>query len=135
MLIRGWSSDVCSSDLAATLRESTIPAATRTGVDVCLFAIGSHDHVSSSSVRFADPLGLVATVHLTQSPIWTSSRARPAARLLGGRGAIFVRFKRDLVERAVRRSEEHTSEPQSLMRIPYAVFCLKKKNLYIPHQY
>src|SRR3546814_10401970 len=25
------------------------------------------------------------------------------------------------------RSEEHTSEPQSLMRIPYAVFCLKKK--------
>src|SRR3546814_3364680 len=29
--------------------------------------------------------------------------------------------------RAVRRSEEHTSELQSLMRISYAVFCLKKK--------
>src|SRR3546814_3491213 len=28
------------------------------------------------------------------------------------------------------RSEEHTSEPQSLMRISYAVFCLKKKNNY-----
>src|SRR3546814_968995 len=28
---------------------------------------------------------------------------------------------------ALRRSEEHTSELQSLMRIPYAVFCLKKK--------
>src|SRR3546814_1112493 len=27
-----------------------------------------------------------------------------------------------------KRSEEHTSEPQSLMRISYAVFCLKKKN-------
>src|SRR3546814_1305388 len=27
---------------------------------------------------------------------------------------------------ATRRSEEHTSEPQSLMRIAYAVFCLKK---------
>src|SRR3546814_7395153 len=27
-----------------------------------------------------------------------------------------------------RRSEEHTSEPQSLMRNSYAVFCLKKKN-------
>src|SRR3546814_7175155 len=26
------------------------------------------------------------------------------------------------------RSEEHTSEPQSLMRNPYAVFCLKKNN-------
>src|SRR3546814_6059069 len=30
---------------------------------------------------------------------------------------------------AARRSEEHTSELQSLMRISYAVFCLKKKNL------
>src|SRR3546814_8297411 len=30
--------------------------------------------------------------------------------------------------RAVVRSEEHTSELQSLMRISYAVFCLKKKN-------
>src|SRR3546814_5819068 len=31
------------------------------------------------------------------------------------------------VVRRPRRSEEHTSELQSLMRIPYAVFCLKKK--------
>src|SRR3546814_2471565 len=31
-------------------------------------------------------------------------------------------------EAATARSEEHTSELQSLMRIPYAVFCLKKKN-------
>src|SRR3546814_8191693 len=30
---------------------------------------------------------------------------------------------------AVQRSEEHTSELQSLMRISYAVFCLKKNNL------
>src|SRR3546814_8568269 len=30
--------------------------------------------------------------------------------------------------RFIRRSEEHTSELQSLMRISYAVFCLKKKN-------
>src|SRR3546814_10536483 len=29
----------------------------------------------------------------------------------------------------IRRSEEHTSELQSLMRISYAVFCLKKKKL------
>src|SRR3546814_2434878 len=34
-----------------------------------------------------------------------------------------------------RRSEEHTSELQSLMRISYAVFCLKKKNYHtIPMQ-
>src|SRR3546814_9122316 len=31
------------------------------------------------------------------------------------------------------RSEEHTSELQSLMRISYAVFCLKKKNHQLPH--
>src|SRR3546814_4698403 len=31
------------------------------------------------------------------------------------------------------RSEEHTSELQSLMRISYAVFCLKKKNTNKPH--
>src|SRR3546814_9969653 len=33
-----------------------------------------------------------------------------------------------LVELLYARSEEHTSELQSLMRISYAVFCLKKKN-------
>src|SRR3546814_1086879 len=34
----------------------------------------------------------------------------------------------DPIHSAERRSEEHTSELQSLMRISYAVFCLKKKN-------
>src|SRR3546814_10034909 len=34
---------------------------------------------------------------------------------------------RDMVGAGVKRSEEHTSELQSLMRISYAVFCLKKK--------
>src|SRR3546814_10540914 len=34
----------------------------------------------------------------------------------------------DANEIKIRRSEEHTSELQSLMRISYAVFCLKKKN-------
>src|SRR3546814_9395625 len=33
-----------------------------------------------------------------------------------------------LLDHRARRSEEHTSELQSLMRISYAVFCLKKKN-------
>src|SRR3546814_7551966 len=33
----------------------------------------------------------------------------------------------------VERSEEHTSELQSLMRISYAVFCLKKKNKHNTH--
>src|SRR3546814_3610140 len=34
----------------------------------------------------------------------------------------------DVIGLVVPRSEEHTSELQSLMRISYAVFCLKKKN-------
>src|SRR3546814_1800637 len=33
------------------------------------------------------------------------------------------------LDRALPRSEEHTSELQSLMRIPYVVFCLKKKHI------
>src|SRR3546814_8689993 len=37
------------------------------------------------------------------------------------------------VRAAVERSEEHTSELQSLMRISYAVFCLKKHKYYIPN--
>src|SRR3546814_8172870 len=37
-------------------------------------------------------------------------------------------------DRAKHRSEEHTSELQSLMRISYAVFCLKKKKTHNKHQ-
>src|SRR3546814_6354407 len=46
-----------------------------------------------------------------------------------GRRAIAHRVIDDdaAAERACQRSEEHTSELQSLMRISYAVFCLKKK--------
>src|SRR3546814_9708901 len=37
--------------------------------------------------------------------------------------------------RLIVRSEEHTSELQSLMRISYAVFCLKQKNIQSNHTY
>src|SRR3546814_2935087 len=40
-----------------------------------------------------------------------------------------------LHDRLGERSEEHTSELQSLMRISYAVFCLKKKNKTIPFRH
>src|SRR3546814_5915670 len=40
----------------------------------------------------------------------------------------------DIFEEFAPRSEEHTSELQSLMRISYAVFCLKKKNNKTPNQ-
>src|SRR3546814_7894448 len=38
------------------------------------------------------------------------------------------------LRRQAARSEEHTSELQSLMRISYAVFCLKKKNTLKRHE-
>src|SRR3546814_4966193 len=41
--------------------------------------------------------------------------------------AVDHRGEDPLIERVSTRSEEHTSELQSLMRISYAVFCLKKK--------
>src|SRR3546814_8080116 len=47
-----------------------------------------------------------------------------------GRWAVF-----DLQHAHDARSEEHTSELQSLMRISYAVFCLKKKNQQITYHY
>src|SRR3546814_1486577 len=62
------------------------------------------------------------------------SRVRPF-RILDISGRLIFRIALDgfevvrlgLVEEAHGRSEEHTSELQSLMRISYAVFCLKKK--------
>src|SRR3546814_3555438 len=54
---------------------------------------------------------------LFRSPVWRLSLSHPLSRhwaILG------VRMRME-------RSEEHTSELQSLMRISYAVFCLKKK--------
>src|SRR3546814_10285211 len=47
---------------------------------------------------------------------------RPVIAPVGGVGDCRVKAQQ------FRRSEEHTSELQSLMRISYAVFCLKKKN-------
>src|SRR3546814_1261105 len=49
------------------------------------------------------------------------SSQRELADFLDGMDGFFAFFRREL------RSEEHTSELQSLMRISYAAFCLKKK--------
>src|SRR3546814_8932171 len=50
------------------------------------------------------------------------------AALEGGDALAHVAHQfRDLATAPEKRSEEHTSELQSLMRISYAVFCLKKK--------
>src|SRR3546814_7459601 len=55
--------------------------------------------------------------------IMSWGRTNGAARADRSRSAFILR----VIHCAKRRSEEHTSELQSLMRISYAVFCLKKK--------
>src|SRR3546814_3139851 len=61
----------------------------------------------------------------TLFPYTTLFRSIAGGRLL--RGARRLSTRSSGVHRPDRRSEEHTSELQSLMRISYAVFCLKKK--------
>src|SRR3546814_6799492 len=64
--------------------------------------------------------------------LFRSARSPRGARRLGGYRACGAGALEDELEqrqplRHAARSEEHTSELQSLMRISYAVFCLKKK--------
>src|SRR3546814_6359970 len=53
-----------------------------------------------------------------------------AAQAALGSGATVGDIRQYIFEHFPERSEEHTSELQSLMRISYAVFCLKKKKKY-----
>src|SRR3546814_5987551 len=99
MRISDWSSDVCSSDLRSFSR------AART------FRRRLH-----SQRRARRP------AHRT------ARRVRPTLPAhLAGVHAGAVRRGADRLPPAVARSEEHTSELQSLLRISYAVFCLQQK--------
>src|SRR3546814_9177499 len=66
------------------------------------------------------PLAFPPSAHLRRGP----ARSRCDRFLLGAGAQDYAAPGRDPPS----RSEEHTSELQSLMRISYAVFCLKKKN-------
>src|SRR3546814_6475943 len=59
---------------------------------------------------------------------WVLGNVRPLSEPIGCVGRQGFWTLPDDVADAVMRSEEHTSELQSLMRHSYAVFCLKKKN-------
>src|SRR3546814_4763070 len=114
MRISDWSSDVCSSDLLAKGQERA--AAHRAG------ARG----LDRQDVEFArDQVGACGIV---------VRRGKPALALAALGVDRHIAIVRHRHPRAARRgsplrarSEEHTSELQSLMRISYAVFCLKKK--------
>src|SRR3546814_7290157 len=98
MRISDWSSDVCSSDLPDHL-PGLYPTA--------------------DAVR-ADK----QPVDLPSDAAWRRLQGdrQCVTGYRAGQGALSIQGFESL------RSEEHTSELQSLMRISYAVFCLKKKN-------
>src|SRR3546814_10281890 len=118
MRISDWSSDVCSSDLEVNargrpLRElATLPATA--GDTVRLTVDGGLQ--SYAARRLGDHSGSVVIMDCTNGDIlaMTSMPAYDPNAFSGG-------------IRQTMRSEEHTSELQSLMRILYAVICLKKK--------
>src|SRR3546814_1594519 len=110
MRISDWSSDVCSSDLHA-------PAAT----------VGAWFGFDGDRLRRADRLAqLAGDATLLTAGIAPQREFTPEARALW---TLFIRVVQGgfAPEHRTQRSEEDTSELQSLMRISYAVFCLKKK--------
>src|SRR3546814_10159525 len=74
----------------------------------------------------ADPDNLSAPARAFYEPRWRAMAAFEMAAMGGEPLRPLFDFDED--RDIVLRSEEHTSELQSLMRISYAVFCLKKKN-------
>src|SRR3546814_4111225 len=111
MRISDWSSDVCSSDLAATPTNalSFFP---------WLSPCERHNRfVWSATAQCVRPERTIKMATFKPNYI-SSSFCYFCASSPGLRGYCQLR---------TRRSEEHTSELQSLMRISYAVFCLKKK--------
>src|SRR3546814_10357952 len=123
MRISDWSSDVCSSDLSRSRL---------TGCRYCAFdprtGLDALRPIRQPTGQFgARPPGdreLLAQALSFLGPS-RADRRRSSARSLPSCATRCVRSR--FADRTHGRSEEHTSELQSLMRISYAVFCLKKK--------
>src|SRR3546814_6650960 len=103
MLISDWSSDVCSSDLLEP----------------------EHHELARRTVAWN------AASHALHDNVDFTERCRAIVKSLGDAGLLDQVVPQEGVAFDVRslcvRSEEHTSELQSLMRISYAVFCLNNK--------
>src|SRR3546814_3442538 len=74
--------------------------------------------------QLLDPPLLLLIISLDGLDGWVARRRGETSVF----GAVFDIAADRVVEAVLWRSEEHTSELQSLMRISYAVFCLKKQN-------
>src|SRR3546814_3646579 len=120
MRISDWSSDVCSSDLPARRSpgaELRLPRAWP------LRAAGGPSLQSQQAAAGSLRQGSARRASLARRRLRLPRRASARGP---GDGPAQLRLRHAEV-RGDRRSEEHTSELQSLMRISYAVFCLKKK--------
>src|SRR3546814_10758449 len=115
MRISDWSSDVCASDREGRADAAAVLAADRDVLQVGIArrqAPGRRARLVVAGVHAAG----VGIDHLRQLVcIGAAQFRKPAVVEDHSRQFVLV------------RSEEHTSELQSLMRISYAVFCLKKK--------
>src|SRR3546814_7754468 len=121
MRISDWSSDVCSSDLISYAGVVIV------GVGLIaegVMTMGGLIACSILSGRAVAPLGQIATLLSRMTATRTAYRQLNGLMNTPAEGP----EGEPLVLAATERSEEHTSELQSLMRISYAVFCLKKKN-------
>src|SRR3546814_8760311 len=135
MRISDWSSDVCSSDLQSGSDPSfridrRCDACIRGGHHRPCGLDAAHPpdlQMLAKRPGLAEP-GEVAQVH-KHARAGSSAGVRQERReQLGTENILVANVERQvLIIHRERRSEEHTSELQSLMRISYAVFCLKKK--------
>src|SRR3546814_9502725 len=118
MRISDWSSDVCSSDLDRCHRRRwrRVCAHRRPRLTTAPRPQGPHRPVWGLNGGPAEPM---------RCPVTEITR-RELDEAVEGQ-TIASRALQTFAEHPDRRSEEHTSELQSLMRISYAVFCLKKK--------
>src|SRR3546814_5282582 len=127
MRISGWSSDVCSSDLTTS---PTRPLRTMIQGIVRRFSkVGWALRLASSSLTsLTTTHGCSDFSRLIIPEPWPVKRFGKRGSLESNPSAPFGRRQTRCSLIAEERSEEHTSELQSLMRISYAVFCLKTKN-------
>src|SRR3546814_6316447 len=121
MRISDWSSDVCSSDLVHAILLGSLHFS-KADLPVAIL-------VQFLETLFQPRIALGVQFGLRDLTVAVGVKLRKC--LVERRGHFYFREIAVTVSvcspRAV-RSEEHTSELQSLMRISYAVFCLKKKN-------
>src|SRR3546814_5280816 len=113
MRISDWSSDVCSSDLIGVFRPLLHPSYIPQPNEISA--------VPSPDDQFTELLGGGVRPVDAQRDVLVHCLDTP------GRKFHILTAKRVLHVIRGQRSEEHTSELQSLMRTSYAVFCLKKK--------